>query len=107
MHEERIRAGGAHHFGVDLPVLERAATFLVLRLEAHAGPHVGGDQIGAADGLHRIGERLVELIGVNAGALGLHLIAGRGRHVHVEAEHGGRLQPRIADVVRVADPRDG
>jgi hypothetical protein len=31
---------------------------LVLGLETHRGPHVGGDQIGAAAGLHRIGELL-------------------------------------------------
>jgi hypothetical protein len=43
---------------------------------------------------------------IQAGAFGLDLVAGRGGNVHVEVEHLGRLQPGVADVVRVADPGD-
>ncbi len=31
---------------------------LVFGLEAHRGPHVGGDQIGAPTGIHRVGKHL-------------------------------------------------
>ena len=34
-------------------------TFLVLRLESHGGPHVGGHQVGTAAGVHRVAIDLV------------------------------------------------
>jgi hypothetical protein len=44
---------------------------------------------------------------VQAGALGLDFVAGRRRHMDVEVEDLGRLQPGVADVVRIADPGHG
>src|SRR6266545_710084 len=107
MHEKRVLLRGFHHLRVHLPVLEVALALLVLRLEAHAGPDVGGDQVRPARGLERIGEAFVVVVVVDAGALGLDLVAGRRRDVQVEIEHRSRLQPGVADVVRVPDPRDG
>ena len=48
VHEKRVLLRRAHHFRVHLPVVEVAPALLVLRLEAHRGPHVRGDQVGAA-----------------------------------------------------------
>jgi hypothetical protein len=104
VHEQGVGLRQSHHLGIHLPVLEVAAALLVLGLEAHRGPHVGGDEIGAAHRIHRVGELLVMVGAVEAGALGLDFVAGRRRHMHVEAEHLGRLQPGVADVVGVADP---
>jgi hypothetical protein len=58
-----------------------------------------------AHSLHRIGE-LLEMIGtVQTGALGFDFVARRRRHMHLEVEDLGSLQPGVADVVRIADPR--
>jgi hypothetical protein len=91
---------------VDLPVGEIAPALVVLGFETHRGPHVGGHQIGAARGVHRIGE-LFEVAGaIQPGASGFDLVARRRRHLHLEIEHFGGLQPGVADVVRIADPGD-
>src|SRR5712691_11165598 len=47
VHEERFLRRRLHHLGVDLPVLEVALALLVLGLEAHRCPYIGGDEIGA------------------------------------------------------------
>jgi hypothetical protein len=44
---------------------------------------------------------------VQPGALGLDLVSGRRRYVHLEVEHLGGLQPGVADVVGIADPGHG
>src|SRR5882762_5653956 len=105
VHEQGIGAGKPHHFRIHLPILEIALALFVLRLEAHAGPHVGGHQIGAARRFHGIVELLVVIGAVEPGALRLDLVAGRGGNVYVEAQYLGGLQPGVADVVRVPDPR--
>src|SRR5690606_41306580 len=83
---------------------EGAPTLFVLRLEAHAGPDVGRHQVGAVAGLHRILE-LLDAPAEAAGAFGFDLVAGRRRDAHLEVEQLRGLQPAVADVVRVADPR--
>ena len=62
VHEQRVLLRRLHHLGVDHPVLEVALARLVLRLEAHRGPDVGGDQVGAFRRSHRIEERLAEFV---------------------------------------------
>ena len=47
------------------------------------------------------------VVAVEARALGLDFVTGRRRDVHVEVEQLGGLQPRVADVVGIADPGDG
>src|SRR5882672_6047569 len=103
VHEESVLLRRAHHVGVDLPVVERAPALLVLGLEAHRGPDVGRHQVGAARGLHRVGEGLAVLVELFL----LDLVARRGRDVQPEVEQRRRLQPAVADVVRVADPGHG
>ena len=87
---------------------ESALARVVLRLEAHAGPHVGRDEVGAAARVHRIGERREA-----RGLAGPTRAPGRSRsraastRARRSPRIGCRLQPRVADVVGVADPRDG
>src|SRR5882672_2014084 len=107
VHEQGIGAGKPHHFRIHLPILEIALALFVLRLEAHAGPHVGGHQVGAARRFHGIVELLVVIGAIEPGALRLDLVAGGGRNVYVEAQYLGGLQPGVADIVRVPDPRHG
>jgi hypothetical protein len=72
-------------------------------LVAHAGPHVGGDQVGAAAGVERM---LVHRAGIaaDAGHVRIQLVAERRAHVQLEAQDVGGLQPRVGHVVAVADP---
>ena len=106
MHEQRIGPGGTHHLGIHLPVFESALALGVLGFESHARPDVGRDEIGALHCLHGVFEHFVVTGAVKTRAGGLDFIAGRRGDVDVEIEKLGGLQPRIADVVRVADPRD-
>jgi len=53
-----------------------AFAFFVLRFKAHAGPHIGGDQIGAARRFHRVGKFFVVIGAVQARALRLDFVAG-------------------------------
>ena len=107
VHEERVLARDLHHVRVHLPVFEVLLARLILGFESHARPDVGGHQVRALCRLHRIGELLVMAGAVQVGPFGLHFVAGRRGHVHVEVEHLRGLQPGVADVVRVADPRHG
>src|SRR6266850_755485 len=100
MHEQRVLLRRAHHLGVDLPGLEIAPALLVFRLEAHRGPDVGGDQVGAPNCFHGVGESLA----VFGGSFRFDFIPGRRRDVQLEIEQRRGLQPGIADVVGVADP---
>ena len=99
VHEKRVRFRPAHHLFIHLPVLEGTPPRLVLLLEAHRGPHVGGYEIGVPCGIHRVGEFLIMIGAIQACALGLDFVAGRGRYMHIEAEHLGRLQPGVADII--------
>jgi NAD(P)-dependent dehydrogenase (short-subunit alcohol dehydrogenase family) len=94
----------AHHLGVDAPVGKGLLAGFVLGLEAHAGPDVGGDQVGALAG----GERALE--GLQAARVaprrpaGVDLVAAGRADVQREAQDVGRLQPGVGHVVAVAHP---
>jgi NADP-dependent 3-hydroxy acid dehydrogenase YdfG len=59
VHEQGIGLGGGHHFGVYTPVGKGLAARFVLGLKAHAGPDVGGDQVGAFAGVQWIAISLI------------------------------------------------
>ena len=99
MQENRVLVGHGHHLGIDLPIGEGLDPRFVFGLKAHRRPYVGGDDIGTTRSIHRIG-KLLEVIGtVETGHFRLHFVARRGRHIHVEVEHLGGLQPGIAHIV--------
>ena len=81
---------------------KRAPSRLVLGFEAHAGPHVGGHEIGAL--ARRVADRRETSQCRRVRVAGRQAIAGRRRHVDAKVEDPRGLQPRRADVVRVADP---
>ena len=54
MHEQRIRFGDGHHFCIHNPVGKSFAACIVLTLKAHAGPDIGGNQVGIARRIHRV-----------------------------------------------------
>ncbi|KAF5289491.1 hypothetical protein FQR65_LT20825 [Abscondita terminalis] len=110
VHEQGIGACGGHHLGVHAPVGEGLLAGLVLGLVAHAGPHVGGDQVGALAGVQRVLEDLVAALARRLAAEGQRLVdlvaAGRA-DMDREAQQVGRLQPGVGHVVAIADPGDG
>src|SRR5690606_29761241 len=88
----------------DAPVGEGGAAGVVLGFVAHAGPDVGGDQVGAAAGFDGVVELAQHAGGRGAHAGRVELVAARGRHVQREAQHFGGLQPGVRHIVGVADP---
>ena len=115
VHEEGIGLGGGHHFGIHAPVGKGLLAGLVFGFVAHAGPHVGGDQIGALAGFERVA---IELIATGAYPLGargqflINFVATRRAHVHLEAQQCSGLHPGVGHVVAIAHPgyrlaRDG
>ncbi len=104
MHKERFGFGDGHLMGINLPVGEILEPFGVFRFEAHAGPNVGGDQVGIAASIQRIGKFFVVVGAIQTGALRLHLIAGWGGDMHIKAKDLGGLQPSVADVIGITYP---
>src|SRR3546814_12004780 len=56
VHEDGIRIGGGHHVGIDAPVGESLAALFVFGFVTHAGPDIGGDQVGALACLQGVGK---------------------------------------------------
>jgi hypothetical protein len=56
VHEEGLGVRGGHHARIHGEGAESLLARLGLRLEAHAGPHVGGHEVRALGGAGRIGE---------------------------------------------------
>src|SRR6185436_9099509 len=79
--------------------------FLVLGFEANAGPYIGGHQIGSTGSCHRILEFLVMIGAVEPGPFRLDFVSWWRGNMHVEVQNFGSLQPRVADIIRVPDPR--
>src|ERR1700751_516829 len=77
MHEERIRLRLPHHLRVDHPPGEIALALVVLLFEAHAGPHVGRDEIRATARRMRVGEGPDAASPIRIGALELELVSRR------------------------------
>src|SRR5207247_1004129 len=107
VHEHRVGFCRVHHPRVDHPAGEGSRSLFVLSFETHAGPHVGRDEVDAAASGDRSGEGLQMPRVVPGCEPGIDLVAGRRRDVHLEIEDRRGLQPRAADVVRVADPGHG
>src|SRR5450830_55994 len=107
VHEQGIRAGPLHHVGVHAPVGEGGATGLVLGLVAHAGPDIGGHQVGVAAGFQRVAEHFEAVAAADAGHALIDLIAVGRADMHLEVKQLGRLQPGVGHVVAVAHPGHG
>ena len=107
VHEHGILDSHGHHVRIDAPVGKGLLPLGVFGLKAHRGPHIGGDQVGPATGGHRVSERLEMIRSEQACTLRFYLVARRGRDMDIEVEDLGGLQPGIAHIVRVADPRHG
>ncbi len=60
MHEQRIGVGARHHCGIDAPVGEGLLARFVFGFVAHAGPDVGGDEVGTDARFAGIGEFTVK-----------------------------------------------
>ena len=56
VHEDRVGIGHVHHFLIDTPIGKGLAALFVLVFVAHAGPHVGGDQVRAFAGFQWVVE---------------------------------------------------
>jgi hypothetical protein len=110
VHEQGIGLGGGHHLGVHAPVGEGLLARFVLGLIAHAGPHVGGDQVCALAGFERVAEKLIAVCADSTCANGqflINFVAARRAHVHLEAQQLRGLQPGVGHVVAVAHPGHG
>ena len=108
MHKERAGFCHAHHARVHAPVGKGLAAFFIFRFIAHAGPHVGGDQIGAFARLHGV----VKIFPAAATAVqlrqrGVDFIAARGRYAQFKTQQRGGLRPGVGHIVAVANPGDG
>ena len=91
MHEQRIGLGHFHHLLVDAPIGKRFFAGFVLGLIAHAGPHIGGDQISAFTSLHRVFKELRAGSTSNAHNCRVNFVATRGAEVDFKAQQVGRL----------------
>ena len=109
VHEQGIGLGGGHHVGIDAPVGKGFAALFVFGLVAHAGPDIGGDQVGTLAGFFRVAKNFVAACARCAAAKGqffIHFVAVGGAHMHGKAQQIGRLQPGVGHVVAIAHPGD-
>src|SRR3990167_241775 len=107
VHEQGVGLGGGHHLLVHAPVGEREAARFVLGFVAHAGPHIGGDDVGTLAGFERIAEKLIAASACPAcpnGQFFIYFVTLGRAHMHLEAQQRGGLQPGVGHVVAVADP---
>ena len=107
MHEQGVRLGAGHHFAVDAPVGKGFLACRVFGFPAHAGPDVGGDQVGAGAGFVRGLEELDVIAQFHARDRAVDVVAAGRADVHGKAEQLGRLQPGVGHVVAVTDPGHG
>ena len=106
VHEQGVRRGAAHLVGIHVPVGERFLACGVFLFEAHTGPDIRSDQIGAFTGIGRVVET-GEVTVIRRYQTQVDVIAFRRGDIDVEAEYFGSLEPGVQHVVGIADPGDG
>ena len=107
VHEHGVGIGQGHHLLIDAEVRKGCGPGLVLGFVAHAGPHVGGDQIGTPAGLAWVFE-VAQVLALGIADAGIvQRIARRRGDVDLEVQQPCGLHPRVAHVVGVAHPGHG